>query len=126
MFISTSKNAQIYSNRIDSNFRGILYYVNCTAVGGGAIGFDLANNSAHGNTIIVSSQSGAFANGFSYSSACSSTQAAPYMNGSKNLTFTRNSYSVPSLGGRYWLFWDSVKYWGQWQSLGLDVEGAIQ
>ena len=71
--------------------------------------FDLANNAAYDNTITVGTRSGALASVFSYAS-CTSTQAAPYLNGSKNLTFSRNTYSVPSVNGWYWL-WDGFRYW---------------
>jgi parallel beta-helix repeat protein len=125
MFISTSKNAQIYNNTLDTNFRGILYFVNCSSVGGGSIGFDLANNSAYDNTVIVGTQSDVLANGFSYT-LCTSTQVAPYLNGSKNLTFSRNTYYVPSptTTARYWL-WNGLKYWNEWQALGKDGDGVI-
>ena len=82
------------------------------------------NNSAHDNTIRVGTQSGVFATGFSYTSDCTSTQVAAYLNGSKNLTFSRNTYYVPSLTGWYWL-WNGLKYWGLWQSVGHDVAGVI-
>ena len=87
VFISTSKNVQIYNNTIADNFRGITYFVNCPSVGGGQMGFDLANNSAYDNTITVGSAGGSLASLFSYAS-CTSTQAAPYLNGAKNLTFS--------------------------------------
>src|SRR4030095_11900796 len=77
VFISTSKNAQIYNNTLEDNFRGITYFVNCPSVGGGLIGFDLANNAAYDNTIIVGTQSGALASVFSYAS-CTTAQVAPY------------------------------------------------
>jgi parallel beta-helix repeat protein len=124
VFVSTSKNAQIYGNTLEDNFRGILYFVNCSSVGGGNIGFDLANNAAYDNSIAVGWQSGAFANGFSWT-LCSSAQADSYLNGSKNLTFSRNTYYVPSpAGGQYWL-WNGLKYWNQWQALGKDSGGAV-
>ena len=123
VFISTSKNAQIHSNTLDTNFRGILYFVNCAAIGGGTVGFDLANNAAYDNTFIVGTQSDAFAAGFSYT-GCTATQAAAYQNGSKNLTFLRNVYDVPApTTGRYWL-WNGLHYWNEWQSLGKDVDGV--
>jgi len=124
IFISTSKNAQIYSNTLDSNFRGITYFVNCASVGGGTIGFDLANNSAHDNTIIVGTQSGALASAISYT-GCTSAQASLYLNGSKNLTFVHNTYDVPSPSAQYWL-WNGMKYWYEWQGLGLDTTGIVQ
>ena len=93
-------------------------------MGGGTIGFDLANNSTHDNSVKVGTRSGSFANGFSYLSTCTATQVAPYLNGSKNLTFHNNRYTVPSLSTKYW-FWGfgSFKYWIEWQALGHDVDG---
>ena len=95
VMLGTSKNVQIYNNTFDNNFRGITYFVYCAAIGGGSIGFDLANNSSHDNVFLVGAQSGALASVFSYSS-CTSTQLAAYQNGAKNLTFSHNSYDVPS------------------------------
>ena len=43
VFISTSKNTQIYNNTLEGNFRGLTYFVNCPSIGLGVIGFDLAN-----------------------------------------------------------------------------------
>ena len=123
VFISTSQNAEIYNNTLEDNFRGITYFVNCALVGDGR-NLDLMNNSAYDNAIRVGTQSGAFATGFSYTDDCTSTQLASYLDGSKNLTFSRNTYDVPSLTGRYWL-WDGHKQWSQWQSLAHDIDGVI-
>ena len=110
VFLGTSKNVQIYNNTIENNFRGITYFVNCASVGGGTINFDLTNNTAHDNTITVDTQSGAFASVFSYTLATAHrAQVAPYLNGSKNLTFSHNTYDVPSpTTGQYW-YWDGVQ-----------------
>jgi parallel beta-helix repeat protein len=121
VFISTSQNVQIYNNTLEDNFRGVTYFVNCSIADKS---LDLRNNSAHDNTIRVGAQSGALANGFSHTPDCTSTQVAAYLNGSKNLTFSRNSYRVPSRSERYWL-WDGAKQWFQWQSLGHDLDGII-
>jgi parallel beta-helix repeat protein len=125
VFISTSKNAQIYNNLLDGNFRGITYFVNCSSVGGGTtIDVDLANNSAHENTIIVGSESGALASAFSYT-LCESAQLAQYQNASKNLTFSHNTYNVPlPATGRYWL-WNGLKTWIEWQTIGQDVGSVV-
>ena len=57
--------------------------------------------------------------------SCTSTQVAPYLNGSKNLTFSRNTYDVPSPATvRYWL-WNAFKFWNEWQALGHDVDGSL-
>ena len=124
VFISTSKNAQIYNNTLEHNFRGITYFVNCPSLGGGLIGFDLANNSAHDNTIIVGTQSWALASVFSYAS-CTTTQVAPYANGSKNLTFYRNTYRVPSpTTVQYW-HWNGYLLWNGWQAVPQDASSTV-
>jgi parallel beta-helix repeat protein len=125
VFLGTSKNTQIYSNTLDNNFRGITYFVNCPSVGGGSIGFDLMNNTAHDNTIIVGTQSGVFASVFSYGS-CTAQQLASYQNGSKNLRFSQNWYDVPLPStGQYW-YWTGVKTWSEWQQRGQDLDSVVQ
>jgi parallel beta-helix repeat protein len=124
VYISTSKNTQTYNNTLEGNFRGIQYFVGCYALGQGKIGFDLANNSAYDNTITVGTQSGAWASLLSYSSDCSLTQLTPYLNGSKNLTFSHNTYRVPSLANWYWLWGNDIKYWNQWQAIPQDATGT--
>jgi parallel beta-helix repeat protein len=126
IFISTSRDSQIYNNTLENNFRGITYLVNCPSVGGGQIFFDLRNNSAHDNTIVVGTQSGAFASAFA-SVNCSSSQVQPYQSGSKSLTFSHNSYDVPSpTTVQYWFYFDVLKYWPDWQALGQDTTGTVQ
>jgi hypothetical protein len=116
---------EIYGNTLQDNFRAIQYFLNCSAVGGGTLSFDLSDNSTHDNTIRVGSTTGAFANGFGYLSSCTSTQVAPYLSGSKNLTFTRNTYVVPSLSVKYWLWGlGALKFWNEWQALGQDAGGS--
>ena len=88
-----------------------------------SIDFDLVNNSASDNTIIVGTQSGVIASVFSYAT-CTSAEVAPYLNGSKNLTFSRNIYQVPADTNQYW-FWDGYTYWSQWQSIGHDRDGTM-
>ena len=97
VLITVSQNADIYNNVLEANFGGIEYFLNCGAF---AEGFDLRNNAAHDNTITITtavSQSFGYANGFSHLSQCTAAQLAPYLNGDKNLTFSRNTYHVPSL-----------------------------
>ena len=121
MFISMSQNAQIYNNSLEANFGGIEYFLNCDALSRRS---DVKNNAAYDNTVVVGTQSYAYTSGLSSTSSCSSTQLAPYLNGSKNLTFSRNAYRVPSLSGRYML-WGGWKYWNEWQALGHDVNGSL-
>ncbi len=122
VMLSVSRNVQIYNNTLDSNFRAITFFLNCPSLAQ-STSFDLANNAVYDNTFTVDSRSGALAGVFSYAS-CTSAQVAPYLNGSKNLTFSRNTYSVPSVNGWYWL-WDGLRYWGMWQSLGQDLNSAV-
>ena len=124
VFVSTSQNAQIYSNTLENNFRAITYFVDCGAVADPTRSLDLANNVAHDNSIRVGPQAGAFGSGFSYTASCTSAQVATYTGGSKNLTFSHNTYSVPSVGGWYW-FWAQWMQWSQWQAVGKDVDGIV-
>ena len=121
MLISMSQNAQIYNNSLEANVGGIEYFLNCDVL---SRGYDVKNNAAYDNTVVVGTQTGASADGFSATSSCTSTQLGPYLNGSKNLTFSRNTYRVPSATGRYWL-WGGWKYWNEWQALGHDLNGSV-
>ena len=123
VFISTSQNADIYNNTVENNFRGIVYFVNC----GGMVGrtIDLQNNWAHNNTIRVGTQSGAFANGLSYTSDCSAAQVTLYHSGAKNLRFTSNTYYVPDVNGWWWL-WNGIKQWFPWQGIPQDAGSSVQ
>ena len=122
VFISMSQNAQIHNNLLEANVGGIEYFLNCASLSLGED--DLKNNAAYDNTVVVGTQSGAYASGFS-STSCTSAQLAPYLHGSKNLTFSRNTYRVPSpTTGRYWL-WGGFKYWNEWQALGHDLNGSV-
>ena len=125
VFISTSKEVEIYNNSLEGNFRGIQYFVDCGAVGGGAIGWDLANNLAHDNLVSVGAAAGSYASGLSQASNCSPRQVIAYVNGSKRLQFADNRYSVPSTIGNYWLWGASLKPFSDWQALGLDRQGSV-
>jgi parallel beta-helix repeat protein len=128
IFVSTSKNIQVYNNIVENNLAGIQYFLNCAAVGGGSIGWDLADNTVHDNQIKVAPDS-VFANLLNYSgSTCTtSTQVAPYLNGSKNLKFTDNTYLVPSLTTKYFVWgFGQLKSWAEWQALGNDTTGVYQ
>jgi len=125
IFISTSKNVETYGNTLEDNWRGITYFVNCDAVGAGVIVADLANNSAHDNTIIVGTRAGSFSNSIAQAGGCTSTQVAPYLNGSKNLTFQNNHYRATDTAARYWLFGQVNKTWAEWRALGHDTTGTL-
>jgi len=123
VFISASQNVEIDHNQLEANVRGVVYFIDC-ALTGPSRGLDLSNSSAHDNTIRVGTQRGAIASGFAYPGHCRSTELAAYLNGSKNLTFSRNTYYVPSLTGSYWL-WNGSKPWSEWRSLRHDLDGVI-
>ena len=121
VFISMSQNAQIYSNSLEANFGGIKYFLNCDSL---SLGEDVKNNAAYHNTVVVGTQSSAYAHGFG-STSCTSRQLTPYLNGAKNLTFSHNTYRVPSLVSARYFLWDGWKFWSDWQALGHDVEGSL-
>jgi parallel beta-helix repeat protein len=121
VFISMSQSVQIYGNTLEANFGGIEYFLNCDSL---PLGEDVKNNAAYDNTIVVGTQSYAWGGGFSYLPSCSSTQVAAYLNGSKNLTFSRNAYRVPSVSSKYWL-WGGWKSWSEWLAMGQDAGGSF-
>jgi parallel beta-helix repeat protein len=121
VMISMSQNVQIYTNTLEGNYGGIDYFLNCDVLSGGD---DVKNNAAYDNTVVVGTQSYAYGSTLSTTSSCTSTQVAPYLNGSKNLTFSRNAYRVPSVTGRYWL-WTGWKFWTEWQAMGQDAGGSL-
>jgi parallel beta-helix repeat protein len=122
VMVSMSQNAQIYNNSLEANVGGIDYFLNCGALSGGD---DVKNNAAYDNTVVVGTQSDTYASGFTSTSTCTSTQLAPYLNGSKNLTFSRNAYRVPSLSFVRYFLWGGWKDWSQWQLVPQDSGGSI-
>ena len=125
VFISTSKDVVIYDNSLEDNVRGIQYFVDCSVVGGGAIGWDLTNDIARSNLVSVGGATGSYASGLSLSSDCAPGQAAAYVNGSKLLQFADNRYAVPSTIGSYWLWGEGLRRFSDWQMLGLDRQGSV-
>jgi len=121
VFISMSQNARISNNSLEANFGGIDYFLNCASLSAGE---DVKNNAAYDNTVVVGTQSNAYANGFR-STSCTSGQLTPYLNGSKNLTFSHNTYRVRSLSFTRYFLWDGWKNSNQWQALGHDVDGSV-
>ena len=117
VLITVSQNANIHDNVLDGNFGGIEYFLNC---GSFSEGFDLRNNAAYDNTVTITTavaQNFGYLNGFSHLSQCTSTQLAPYLNGDKNLTFSRNTYHVPALSYTRYFLWSGWKDWTQWRAL---------
>jgi parallel beta-helix repeat protein len=121
VMISMSQNAQIYNNTLEGNFGGIEYFINCDELAGN----DIKNNAAHDNTVVVGAASYTYASGLTSTSSCTATQLAPYMNGSKNLTFSRNAYRVPSLSYDRYFLWGAWKGWVEWQVMGQDAGGSL-
>jgi parallel beta-helix repeat protein len=121
VFISMSQNAQIYNNSLEANLGGIEYFLNCDSLPGGE---DVKNNAAHDNTVVVGTQSSAYASGFG-STSCTSGQLTPYLNGAKKLTFSHNAYRVPSRAYDRYFLWGGWTFWNDWQRLGHDVEGSL-
>lgn len=129
IFMSTSRDVEIYLNTLESNFRAVNLFVSCGNVHPartpypGAIGWDLRNNNVHHNTVVVGNQSGAIGNLLGYDGTCTAAQAEAYLNGSKNNVFAGNQYTVPSLTGPWW-HWGAVKTWNEWRALGQDTNGT--
>jgi parallel beta-helix repeat protein len=123
VMLSVSQNVEIYNNTFEYNFRGITFFLRCPSVGG-ATNMDLTNDWAHDNTILVGTQTNVFGSLFNYTS-CTDAEVAPYLNGSKNLVFSRNTYKVPTLNGWYWLWGTTRKLWNEWQALGQDAGGTV-
>jgi parallel beta-helix repeat protein len=122
VFIFRSQYIQTYNNLLDSNLGGVEYYFICETL---LPGEALQNNATYDNTIIISSAySSTWGAGLTLHN-CDSTQAAPYLNGSKNLTFSRNTYIVPSTSNRYWLWGGGWKSWSEWQAIGQDIGGSM-
>lgn len=140
IFLSTSRDVQVYGNTIDGAWRGINLFLNCGVVykqdgtiGGpdypypGAIGFDLRNNQIRDNSVTVrlGAQGDVTASSFGWLSDCTPALLQPYLSNAKANTFTRNRYVVPTLPGSWW-FWGGFKTWAQWQAIPQDIGGTIQ
>jgi hypothetical protein len=115
-----SQNVQIYSNTLDGNFGGIEYFLNCDVLSGRR-SQEQCGARQHGRRrhaeLPVRER-------LQRTSSCTSTQVAPYLNGSKNLTFSRNAYRVPSLSNTRYFLWGGLKGWTEWQALGQDAAAA--
>lgn len=122
VYVSTSRNTEIYNNTIEDCFRAIAYFVNCASIGQFAWDTDTRDNYAHDNTIRVPTTSGALANFFSYAGPC---DVSAYLNNSKNNDFNFNTYQVPSVSGFYWLWGAGALDWTAWQALPQDANGSV-
>ncbi len=122
-FISTAQNVDLSGNVVEFNAAGgIVYFVACSAMASQPI--DLANNTAHDNTVSIAGGTNNFAAGLSYDGGCTAEQITLYHGLSKNNRFVANRYTVPNVAWGWWL-WDGMKTWAQWQALGQDVTGGV-
>jgi len=131
IFISTSRDLEIYNNTLEDNGRGINLFVSCEVVGPpghnylGDIGFDLRNVWISNNTIRVPrGRPYVYGSGLN-STGCTAEQLLPYVNGSKDLVFTGNHYVVPTLNGPWWYWALTFRTWAQWQALGHDPTATV-
>ena len=127
ILIATSHNVEITGNTLEDNFRAINYFINCDILGaewGGEIGeeFYVQNLNAHDNTIKVGTRSGSWANALTLW-GCDAAETTKFTDGSQNLKFTANHYTVPNVSAGWWVWADVMKTWQQWQSLGNDTTG---
>jgi parallel beta-helix repeat protein len=129
IYLSTSRDVEVYGNTIEDTWRGINLFAFCPALGiqyAGSVDHDLTNNWIHDNIIKVGTRSDSYASTLSTSSSCTSTQAQPYANGSKNNRFQGNGYFVPDVSSRYWYFAGaSLMTFGEWRALGQDTTGTV-
>lgn len=125
IFLSTSKTTDITGNILEDNWRGLHYYLNCSAIGQGTIGFDLTQNSMHDNSVRVGTRAGSYAALFSYEGTCPAATVAPYLSNAKSNLFVHNSYQLPAVGNSAWLWGGNNLTWAQWQTIPQDATGTM-
>jgi hypothetical protein len=122
--VTTSKNVQIYGNRLEDNKRTAIYYWLDGRVGQGTQKVDLLNVRSYSNTIRVARPATGFPapTGAEFNwGIVTAAFAAPYVGGQKNLTFDHNTYRVPTLTGWFGYWPKLYKSWSEWLALGQDV-----
>jgi hypothetical protein len=124
IMVTTSKNVQIYGNRLEDNQRSAIYLWLDSKVGFGTQQVDLLNVHVYSNTIRVPNKVGATGAAFNYC-CVTAAFAAPYIGGQKNLTFDHNTYRVPTLTGWYWYWPKSYRAWSEWLALGQEA-GSVR
>jgi parallel beta-helix repeat protein len=124
IMVTTSKNVEIYRNRLENNAATGIHYWLDSRVGQGAQQVDLINVRSYNNTIRVGTQLGSNGSSFAYGGVTDEF-AAPYVRGEKNLKFDSNAYAVSTLTGRFWWWPKTGRTWSDWQALGQDVAGAL-
>ncbi len=115
VFIYRSQRVQTYGNTLEFNLGGVEYYISCDSP---FVEEDLKDNTTHDNAITVAAQGTTWGAGLSFGNACTTAQRAQYMT-ANNLTFSSNTYHVPSAGSNYWL-WNGWKSWAQWLAIPQD------
>ena len=130
IFISNSRDNEIYSNALEDNYRGIILLVNLSntyapgAPYADAIGWDLRNNNVHDNDIILTPANVAafpISNGTNY---VNSGSLSLYTSNAKNNNFDRNHYHHP-VSDAWLYFWGAYKTFAEWQALGYDINGDL-
>ena len=121
VLISVSQNVQIYNNSLEANFGSIQYFLNCAAL---LEGYDLKNNAAYDNTVVVGTQSDTYANGFSSTVVHLSTAGAvsEWLE-EPDLLPQHLPRAITLLGSV--LLWGGPKHWNEWRTLGHDVDGSL-
>jgi parallel beta-helix repeat protein len=115
LFISTSKDVEAYGNTFRDNYdHQVELFLDTSAVGGGAISWDLTNNYIHDNVMIGSALT---------------TLPTPiefYDPAQKGNRFVNNTYDVPDRSGRYWAYGGDDRTFAEWQAVGQDITGSAR
>ena len=132
LFISTSRQMEVYGNTFEDNWRDINMFVNCGAISNPgdhyptAIGFDLKDVHIHDNTVRVGTRADTMAGAWSYGGGCTTEQIARYKDpkAGQNNRYVNNTYAVPNVSAAVW-FWDGWRTFAQWQAGGMDTTGTV-
>ncbi len=123
IFLSTSKDNEVYNNTLEDCWRGLQVFLDTAAVGTGVIVADAANNNIHDNTVTVGTRAGSIASQFS-STAATATTLAPYMTtNTKNNLWIDNTYNVPTTDNGWWYWGATRKTFAEWQAIPQDSVG---
>jgi len=139
VFISTSRDTQVYNNDVTDAWRAISLFANCYAIFDeppypGMMARDLANNQIHDNTITVTANAkpGTFTSAFTWDGSCDSTRIAPYLSNAKGNHYYSNTYNLFSASyptttwgyGNWWV-WGNYMTWAQWQAVPQDAGSIV-
>ncbi len=112
------------SNTFGANFRSLNVVVDVSRVGEAGGGLDTHYHqdiSCHDNVVAVPNTASVLA---SVQNALNG-DATPYSSGTKNITFTHNTYTASSTTGAYFYWYGATKTFLQWQALQQDTTGTI-